>query len=58
MTIPHVFWLENPTLDHDCCVTIAQDIRQETQTVWGSGRIMYDNVDDDDDDDDDDEQKM
>ena len=25
------------------------------QTVWGSGRIIYDNVDDDDDDDDDDE---
>ena len=24
------------------------------QTVWGSRRIMYDNVDDDDDDDDDD----
>ena len=23
------------------------------QTVWGSGRIKYDNVDDDDDDDDD-----
>ena len=25
------------------------------QTVWGSGRMMYDNVEDDDDDDDDDE---
>ena len=25
------------------------------QTVWGSGRIMHDNVEDDDDDDDDDD---